>query len=67
MPPRLRAGFGFQEPDSSVTSSYTIFRPRVWVRDSCGRYWDRTSDLPSVNGRIGTPLTSDFAIDLQGR
>jgi hypothetical protein len=30
-----------------------------------GRYWDRTSDLSGVNGRVGTTLTSEYAADLQ--
>jgi hypothetical protein len=32
-----------------------------------GRYWDRTSDLSGVNGRVDTPLTSGFATGQQGR
>ena len=31
-----------------------------------GRYWDRTSDLSGVNGRVGRALASEYAADLQG-
>jgi hypothetical protein len=50
-------------PDQQIQR---LRRPRLGTR-SCGRYWDRTSDLSGVNGRDGMPLTSDFATDLQSR